>query len=1232
MVSSSFCKKAGITITPSANGHTARTANGASASVLGTASVPISIQLVLQLDDDTLVYWERRFNLTNCQVVDLGEESPRDLYISYSDWGFEWTNPSSPPPSAPLANLAYMVLRGASVFDTPRIPDARTPLEPLRVILEQDKPSEHPDASTPGDADILYAGSSGTGDMSDEDLRALLLQTIPPHKRDSFITSCFITEMIKRRKVFQPVDPKECSVTVDFVLIGEPRTVAFRVPANRKVPSTAMEEKFGDWFAREIATKVPWSTPSYGYAHIVPQAGGKFRVVINPVGLNDAIRSVESPYLPKNMIRAAQTAGRAKVGASLDLSEAFTTLKLGPKARELSTFVTQLGKIQFNNAYFGVKTFPSEFQNALYEHVILPTQDTVLHSILLSWIDDVIIGAIDDAHLLKTLIEFVDRLLAFGGRLSLSKCKFFITLLHWCGVEIDLTTNQWRVDPSRVSSMRDTPIPNDIKSLEHVLGMIRYYYWTVSSDKQLEQRGHLAKLSELNRPRAKLTETWTADHTSAMKSAIDNICKGDWLLVHDPNQPVYVSTDASGDNGFAVAAAQYDAHTGVMRPIANFSMGWLGSQLRGWTPQVKECYALRYAVTKIMPASFPYAQVITLCDNRNLASKHDSDDHRIVRWQLEISDAGAITRQWLPGDYNTIADHGSRAVRADESASPDADAAYNSYIYSISLEKGEIASENNTVVPGHLPIAKMTATIAEAQLHASDSERDNWASLPFYSSVSIAGRTLHLRERKLIIPSAALGIKATLLHLAHDDQCHYTGTSRTLYNLRDQAKVWWESIEQDTASYIKSCFRCAFAKARHSPSSNVGHLVPTIPPYVMHTIYVDLKGPMPEDTGYLLGAVEGLSKDTKLRYLPKANAKEVIEELQEVFSSFGSNPVVLRSDGGPPFNSTEYTTWCAEEGITPVLGAADHSQGQGTVETKFRGIASALIAIFGGKAPTGWFKDPTVLAKLERVIGNTYSSTLGGCPTWARTGLTPRTSLSTVNVDFTSIDYGERLLGLPGVDDNDIQEVIAQHHANIDRVHQRVSLAVSLAQALTKSRFDATRKGGDFKPSDWVLVHFGAPNRLMPHFRGPYKIYRVSDDNNFVWVTHYLTEEGATYGPYHVSRLLRFDFSRATAADIAAFELTEGTDLVKSVTAHRQLDNGSYEFQIEWASDPIPSWLGGFALRRVTKVLDYCKVHSLPTPGTGVRRTLSIPNRTSSRGRGRGHGRGYLTAALEKRE
>ena len=91
--------------------------------------------------------------------------------------------------------------------------------------------------------------------------------------------------------------------------------------------------------------------------------------------------------------------------------------------------------------------------------------------------------------------------------------------------------------------------------------------------------------------------------------------------------------------------------------------------------------------------------MITLCDNRNLACDHASEDLRVTRWQLEISDAGAIQRQWLPGEYNTIADHGSRSVLPNPAAAPDADEAFNSYIYALTiLEKGSWACPRTTLL------------------------------------------------------------------------------------------------------------------------------------------------------------------------------------------------------------------------------------------------------------------------------------------------------------------------------------------------------------------------------------------------------------------------------------------------------------------------------------------------------------------------------------------------------
>ena len=169
------------------------------------------------------------------------------------------------------------------------------------------------------------------------------------------------------------------------------------------------------------------------------------------------------------------------------------------------------------------------------------------------------------------------------------------------------------------------------------------------------------------------------------------------------------------------------------------------------------------------------------------------------------------------------------------------------------------------------------------------------------------------------------------MRLAHEGSMHYTGAARTLWALTKQARVHWVGIDTDVAKWVQSCYRCAFAKSAHGKVSDIGTLSPTVAPRIHYTWYADLKGPMPFDTGYILVIIESLSRMCRLRYIPNCTAKEVCEELTEVFAIFGTRPVQLRTDNGPPFDSGELLDFCKKEGVRVVHDAPYHSQGQGMV-------------------------------------------------------------------------------------------------------------------------------------------------------------------------------------------------------------------------------------------------------------------------------------------------------------
>jgi len=409
-----------------------------------------------------------------------------------------------------------------------------------------------------------------------------------------------------------------------------------------------------DWVARGLAEHVPWDTKAYGFVIVVPKSNGLWRITINPSSLNPNTQRIdpEGGYMPDSILGEVQKLGpNLKRGAVLDLSEAFTTLRLGPTAQRVSVFTSPVGKLRWKQGYFGWHSFPSVFQRIVMEKLVLPTMDEVAQSTILAWIDDIVVCGGSDEAFIQALTGLIDRLLSIGGRLSLSKCEFLTDLIHWCGVEINLAASTWRVDPQRVESITNTPTPKTTEALAHVLGVIRYYYFTVKD--QLAQRERLDLLSqlELSNKGAKgldLSSVWTPAHESAMRDSLKAITLGNWMLVFDRRHPVYVTTDACSKFGYAVTAHQWEPVTGELKPISYFSKGWKGRQLESWTPQVKEMYAIKIAITVIMPHAFPYAEVILMCDNRNLSAFVDSADERIIRWKAEVRDAGAHIKRWIP--------------------------------------------------------------------------------------------------------------------------------------------------------------------------------------------------------------------------------------------------------------------------------------------------------------------------------------------------------------------------------------------------------------------------------------------------------------------------------------------------------------------------------------------------------------------------------------------------------
>jgi transposase InsO family protein len=1313
VVTLDFARRAGLDILPPVAGMgTVQTAGGNGFNTVGYVDLHIVVTVQLMTDDDQdpsvppqPVVWQREIVLERTWVVDFGE-SGYDLFVAWPQWAF--TAGSRAAPATPLGSLAKLLFEGATIYNGPRAPLSGH--RPVPVVLA------HPQDPGPveGEAGAQGPHVSSISAADQEDLRKRILERIPIAKRHTREAKQVVDLLLKYAKIFSPLNPQECTETVEFQLIREPETVSFRAPLSRKVFESGGRafESLYEWIRKGIVEKVPWSTPSYGFVFVVPKPNGKFRVTINPKEVNEATKRIDPQggFMPDSMIGEATRLANKKFVAQLDMAEAFLTFKLGPTAQRLSTFTTPIGKYQWKHGWFGYHSFPFHFQQLVMEKVVLPTLDDIPSTDILAWIDDIVLATTTFDDYIKALELIITRILSFGGRLSLDKCNFLPDEIDWCGVEISFPRNSWRISQHRVRDFKNIPVPKDRTALLHLLGIIRYYYFGVAN--QHAQRRRLAKLAALDQPGIRLADHWTSEHTSAMQGALEAIATGDWALLYDPKKPVYITTDASGDHGFGITAHQYDS-TGALRPIFFYSRGWLGPQTV-WSAQVKEAYAQWAAVTQFMPSTFKYARAVLIGDNRNLASGASSADMRIRRWN-EAIDAAGVKRIWTPGEYNAIADHASRVARSDPDAKLSSDEAFETYLYHLTASSSPSSSDHDAftpsvfaiaarrsprlhpevsdpsaspaepagaagdtssprarsrsssvggsnampapadsgpsdptenfvdwvkgqtatalseierldaeveqlhargvIVPGHLLITPRLRLIALAQLHAPPAERQKWLAKSSHSTVTIGDFVVHLDADRAIVPEASTTIKKDLLRLAHDATNHYTGAERTLWTLREQARVTWTGIDEDVAKHVSSCLRCALAKPRTHGRSKVGLLHPTLPPKIHHTWYADFKGPLPSG-GYILAVREAISRSVKLRHVKSITAPEFIPLFQSVVTSFQTQPAVLRTDSGQPFASSEFISFCKSVNINLSVGTAYHSQGQGKVENIFRSLTGAIIATLGHKAPVDWCKPP-LLDRLEFIINTSVVDPLRGSPSYNLYGFEPRTPLSASTNWEEALGYTpgmERPTGAQTVTDDDINNIIAAHHATLAAVHDLATQATCLAQALTKRKYDAHHVPSDFRPGDVVLRHTVPVNRLLPYFMGPYKITRLHrNDINLAFLQWLPTDLGDTeFGPVHVSRLLRFDGPSSDPnllKDAALFHVGSGFDIVDRVLDHQVKADGSVELFVAWYSpDPStaspPTWTPLEWLRKVKVVQEYITAHGLDADKKQDKRSL----------------------------
>ena len=199
-------------------------------------------------------------------------------------------------------------------------------------------------------------------------------------------------------------------------------------------------------------------SPTVSPMHAVEQ-NGKIRIVMDSRKVNEQIEMYNYIF-PKISEEVEELAsGKFTLFSQTDLTSAFNQLEIHENSRYLLAFAVHTKKYRGTFAYtrlpFGIKPAPAIFASVLDRVLEGINSNANGRFLVKSFIDDIVIGAIDKRAMMEALQLLFARLICFNIKLSIVKSLFCKPTACYCGIEI--SSEGYAISPKRKRILEDYP-------------------------------------------------------------------------------------------------------------------------------------------------------------------------------------------------------------------------------------------------------------------------------------------------------------------------------------------------------------------------------------------------------------------------------------------------------------------------------------------------------------------------------------------------------------------------------------------------------------------------------------------------------------------------------------------------------------------------------------------------------------------------------------------------------
>lgn len=775
-------------------------------------------------------------------------------------------------------------------------------------------------------------------------------------------------------KEFEDVFPEEipCQLPVDKGVQHEIDLVpGTKYCVTRQWPLPKEQVKVIDDFFAERAkaghvreSKSPHCSPTF----CVKKATGGWRIVHAFNKLNAATIPAQTPIPRKDVILDGMQG--STIFSTIDLRDGYYQILMRKKDIPLTAVSTPSGMLwEWLVMPQGLSNAPATF-NRCVSHLLRPCREFAP-----SYFDDIFIHSkasttktdvqVHSAHLRKVL----EAMRKYKLYANIRKCIFGAEEIPVLGCFVG--KQGVRVDPEKVKSIVEWPIPQSVKELRKWLGLANYLHKYTKNYADI-----VRPLSALLRKDA--VWNWTAECNQAFEGIKTSLTEAPILALADQDKPFSVVCDASD---FAIGCALLQTDDEGKERVISYQSRQLKSAERNYPVHDKELLAMKYALVKFRVYLLGSKPFVIYTDHASLrtAVKTPHLSQRMARWLSYFSEYN-FTVEYKPGKANHLADALSRRPDYELSTqalntissvrSPLLDeikAAYNRDLHCKQLLDYFTSSDSRKPV-------KLDAKV-QSRLH-----RYSFHDGLIYYSLDESD------SPRILVPHDT-ELKNRILFEYHDTPVSgHLGRDKTY--LAVSRDYYWPQMEKWVRKYVRVCEVCQ--RTKPSPSLQAPLQSLPIARGCWQSVSMDFIFGLPADKEGRTGVLVLVDRFSKMVHLVAVkdtiNAHETACVFIDTVFRLHGMPETLISDRDPRFVASFWKSLFGLVGTRLCMSTTAHPESDGQTERVNR-VLVGILRSYADRLYKNWSQ---FLPMAEFAINNSVHVSHGHTPFYVNYLMHPR--------------------------------------------------------------------------------------------------------------------------------------------------------------------------------------------------------------------------------------------------